>query len=116
MKHIILVSMLSCVEFSDVFERDAFENQWWETQGYPMCFNFHESGTLFSYQPQELQVGHWRQVIDEGQWQYHIPNEYSVLDKSIFVYEDEECWEIEEFYDAKVITACECTLMENKDE
>tara|TARA_B100001123_G_C15254331_1_gene1004067 strand:- start:1309 stop:1653 length:345 start_codon:yes stop_codon:yes gene_type:complete len=114
MKHIILVSMLSCVEFSNAFERDAFENQWWETQGYPMCFNFHESGTLFSYQPQELQVGHWRQLIDEGQWEYHIPNEYSVLDKSIFVYEDKECWEIEEFYDAKVITACECTLLDDE--
>ena len=37
-------------------------------------------------------------------------------DKSIFVYEKEECWEIEEYYDNKIITACECTLMENNDE
>ena len=116
MRHLVLVLMLSCVEFSDTFDRDAFENQWWQTQGYPICFNFHESGTLFSYQPQEIQVGHWRQLIDEGQWEYRIPNEYSVLDKSIFVYESEECWEIEEYYDNKVITACECTLMENNNE
>ena len=79
-KHILCFFLLSCVEFEAPFEREKFENEWWEIQEYPVCFNFHESGTLFSYQPQEIQVGHWRQLIDEGQWEYHIPNEYSVLD------------------------------------
>ena len=110
------ILLISCVEFAPAFEREKFENEWWEIQQYPVCFNFHKSGTLFSFQPQEIQVGHWRQLIDEGQWEYNIPNEYSVLDKSIFVYESEECWEIEEYYDNKVITACECTLMENNNE
>ena len=116
MKHILCFFLLSCVEFAPPFEREKFEDEWWEIQEYPVCFNFHESGTLFSYQPQVIEDREWRRLIDEGQWEYHIPNEYSVLDKSIFVYENEDCWEIEEYYDNKVIKACECTLMENNNE
>ena len=99
MKHLVLVLMLSCVEFSPPFEREEFENEWWGIEEYSMCFNFHESGDLLSYQDQ---------IVNEGAWTFHIPNEYSVLDKSIFVYETEECWEIEEYFDNKIITACEC--------
>ena len=76
-----------------------------------MCFNFHESGDLLSLQEQILEEGQWEQFVEEGAWTFHIPNEYSVLDKSIFVYEDEECWEIDEYFDNKIITACECTLL-----
>ena len=113
-KHILCFFLLSCVEFTAPFEREKFENEWWEIQEYPVCFNFHESGTLFSYQPQIIEDNQWRRLIDEGEWEFHTPNEYSVLDKSIFIYESEECWEIEEFYDAKVITACECTLLDDE--
>ena len=66
-----------------------------------------------SYQ-QILEEGEWGQFVDEGEWTFHIPNEYSVLDKSIFAYENEECWEIEEYFDNRIITACECTLLNNE--
>ena len=111
MKYLSALFLLSCVEFAPSFEREDFENTWWEIQGYSLCFNFHESGDLLSYQDQILDEGEWGQFIDEGEWIFHIPNEYSVIDKSIFIYENEECWEIEEYYDNKIITACECTLL-----
>lgn len=34
MKHLVLVLMLSCVEFSPPFEREEFENEWWEIEEY----------------------------------------------------------------------------------
>ena len=111
MKFILCFFLLSCVEFAPAFEREKFENEWWEIQGYSLCFNFHESGDLLSYQDQILEEGEWGQFVDEGEWSFHTPNEYSVLDKSIFVYETEECWEIEEYFDNRIITACECTLL-----
>ena len=111
MKFLPIVLLLSCVEFATVFEREKFENIWWETQDYPLCFNFHESGDLLSYQEQALREGEWGRFINEGEWDFRVPNEYSVLDKSIFIYENEDCWDIEEYYDNRIITACECTIL-----
>jgi hypothetical protein len=111
MKYLSFLFLFSCIEFAPQFEREEFENEWWEIEGYSMCFNFHESGDLLSYQDQILEEGEWGQFIDEGEWAFHTPNEYSVLDKSIFAYENEECWEIEEYFDNRIITACECTLL-----
>ena len=111
MRHILCFFLLSCVEFAPTFEREKFENEWWEIQEYPICFNFHESGDLLSYQPQQLKEREWRRFTDEGEWVFHTPNEYAVLDKSIFAYENEDCWDIEEYYDNKIITACNCTLL-----
>ena len=108
MRSLLALFLLSCVEFAPSIDNKVFENQWWEIQGYPLCFNFHESGDLLSYQEQALEEGQWGRFIDEGEWTFHEPNEYSVLDKSIFIYENEECWEIEEYFENRIITACEC--------
>ena len=114
MRMFSVLFLLSCVEFAPVFQREEFENKWWETQDYPLCFNFHESGDLLSYQEQAFEEGQWRQFIDEGEWNFHIPNEYSVLDKSIFIYENENCWDIEEYFDNRIVIACECTLLNDE--
>ena len=103
MKYLLGLFLLSCVEFVVPLERKDFENEWWEIQEYSMCFNFHESGDLLSYQRQPHRENEWRQFVDEGEWIFYEPNEYSVLDKSIFVYEDEECWEIEEYFNNIII-------------
>ena len=116
MRTFSVLFLLSCVESAPSFDNESFENQWWEIQGYPLCFNFHESGDLLSYQEQALEAGHWGHFVDEGEWIFDEPNKYSVLDKSIFVYKTEECWELEEYFDNKIIMACECTLMENNNE
>jgi len=108
MKYLLAISLLSCANIPQPFERDEFENKWWEVQEYSVCFNFHESGDLLSYQDQELEKGEWGQFIDEGEWVFSEPNEYSVLDKSVFIYKKEECWEIEEYFENRIITACEC--------
>ncbi len=110
LRSILAIFLLSCVEFSPPLEREAFENQWWEVQEYSVCFNFHESGDLLSYQYQDVREGEWRRFVDEGEWTFYEPNEYSVLDKSIFIYEEEECWKIEEYFENKPIMACECTI------
>jgi hypothetical protein len=89
----------------------ALESAWWGLKRYPLCFNFHQSGHLFSYEEQTLEEGQWRQIFEEGEWTFHEPNEYLVIDTSIFVYKNEECWDIEEYFDTKTITACECTIL-----
>jgi len=111
MRPFLVLFLLSCVEFAPSIDNKVFENQWWEIQEYPLCFNFHESGDLLSYQEQILEEGQWGRFVDEGAWTFYEPNEYSVLDRSIFIYENEECWEIEEYFDNRIITACECTLL-----
>jgi hypothetical protein len=110
MKYLSAIFLLSCVEFSQPFERSSFENEWWEIQEYSLCFNFHESGDLLSYQEQDLDEGEWGQFIDEGGWAFYEPNEYTVLEKSVFIYNEEECWKIEEYFENKTIAACECML------
>ena len=110
LKYLSTIFLLSCVEFSQPFERNSFENEWWEVQEYSVCFNFHESGDLLSYQNQDIRDGQWGRFVYEGEWTFIEPNEYSVLDKSIFIYEEEECWKIEEYFENKAITACECTF------
>ena len=32
--------------------------------------------------------------------------------KTVFIFEAEECWEIEGYYDNRIITACECTILQ----
>jgi len=110
MKYLSAIFLLSCVETSQQFERESFENKWWEVQEYSVCFNFHESGDLLSYQHQEIREGEWGRFIDEGEWTFYEPNEYSVLDKSVFIYDKEVCWDIEGYFENKAITACECTM------
>ena len=111
MKYLSAIFLLSCVEFSQPLERERFENEWWEIQEHSLCFNFHESGDLLSYQIQELLAeGKWGQFVDEGEWVFYEPNEYSVEDKVISIFEAEECWKIEGFFNNKIITACECDI------
>jgi len=112
MKHLLLFTLLSCVESTDSFDREAFENTWWQMQEYPVCFNFHESGDLLSYEDQDLEEGQWGRFVDEGEWTFCEPNEYSVADKTVFIFEAEDCWEIEGYYDNRIITACECTILQ----
>ena len=112
MKYLLFLVLLSCAEASLSFDREAFENEWWEIQEYSVCFNFHESGDLLSYQQQEVGEGEWRRFVDEGEWAFYEPNEYSVLDKSVFIHEKEECWDIEGYFDNRIITACECTILQ----
>jgi len=111
MKYLSLLVLLSCVEFT-TFDREDFENTWWQMQEYPICFNFHESGDLLSYEDQVLEEGQWGRFIDEGEWVFYEPNEYSVEDQTVFVFETENCWEIEGYYDNRIITACECTILQ----
>jgi len=112
MKYLIFSILLSCAEASQAFDREDFENTWWELQEYPVCFNFHESGDLLSYQDQHIEEGQWGRFVDEGEWTFCDPNKYSVADKTVFIFEAEGCWEIEGYYDNRIITACACTILQ----
>jgi len=89
---------LSCEE-NNSFPREEFENEWWEVQSYPICFNFHETGDLLLYE---------NSIQNEGAWAFCEPNEYFVGDYSFIVTKDEECWEVKGL--DQNLTACECTL------
>ena len=114
MRRLLILTLLSCTVPADSFDKERFENTWWEIQEYPVCFNFHESGDLLSYKDQTLEEGQWGQFIDEGEWTFYEPNEYSVEDKTVFIFETEECWEIEGYFDNdnRIITACDCTILQ----
>jgi hypothetical protein len=111
MKYLLIFTLLSCVKPTNSFDREDFENTWWQMQEYPICFNFHESGDLLSYEDQVLEEDQWGRFIDEGKWIFYEPNEYSVEDQTVFIFKTEDCWEIEGYYDNKIITACECTIL-----
>ena len=112
MKYLSAIFLLSCVEFSQPFERDKFENKWWEVQEYSVCFNFHGSGDLLSYQDQELEKGEGGRFVDEGEWIFYEPNEYEFLegDELISVTSNNDCWIIEGYSKLSPFTVCECTL------
>ena len=112
MKYLSFLILLSCTESTASFDREGFENEWWQLQEYPICFNFHESGDLLSYEEQILEEGQWGQFIDEGKWIFCEPNEYAVEDKTILIFESEDCWEIEGYYDNRIITACSCAILQ----
>ena len=77
----------------------------------PVCFNFHESGDLLSYEDQSFRrrtVG--KTLLMKVSGLFNEPNEYSVENKTVFIFEVEDCREIEGYYDNRIITACECVL------
>jgi hypothetical protein len=95
---VVMLGLFSCYE-QTAFNREAFENKWWETNVYPVCFNLHESGDLLLYE---------ESIRSEGSWAFCEPNEYFVGDNSFAVTEEEECWKIKGL--KQDLVACECTL------
>ena len=98
---IALLLSLGCAD--PPFDRKAFENEWWEVQEYPVCFNFHETGDFLIYT---------NRINNYGEWEFVEPNGYSAEDKTVYVTADEQCWKIEEYTKNKIIVACECTIFE----
>jgi len=112
MRYMLVFTLYSCSQSTPLFNREQFEDKWWQLEEYSICFNFHESGDLLSYQEQSVEENQWRRFIDEGEWVFCEPNEYSVADETIFVFEDGDCWEIEGYYNNRNITACECAILQ----
>lgn len=97
----ILLTLCACAEVSlDLLDRNKFENVWWEIQEYPICFNFHETGELLTYEGN---------ITSQGEWDFYTPNSYLVQDYTFIINEYESCWEITGYVD-QTITACECTI------
>ena len=92
--------LYGCLSASE-FQPNIFEDQWWEIQEYPVCFNFHRTGDLLIYEDY---------IINEGRWGFEEPNIYYVEDEEIKVYYEEECWEIRGYRNLN-LTACECLLL-----
>ena len=100
-----LLILVSCsLEREDTaFERCEFENNWWQIEQEPVCFNFHSSGQLLSYS---------HVIFDEGSWMFEEPNVYSVpsAEESIIVNPKDNCWMIEGYSRKQSFISCECTL------
>ena len=96
---IILSTLLSC---ADSLDRERFENEWWQFQSYPLCFNVHESGDLLIYEGK---------IRSEGLWPFEEPNSY-IVEGDMFDVKEEgaDCWNIYLHSKAMSDTACECTL------
>jgi hypothetical protein len=98
--YILLVLLTACLP--NPFNRDKFENAWWELQEYPICFNIHKTGDLLTYE------GH---IQNLGPWDYKDNGEYYIEDEDVTltVMPYINCWTITGYMYYNV-TACECTL------
>lgn len=110
MKYLSILILASCADPYKSLDREYFENEWWRLKEYPVCINFHESGDLLSYQEQRLEDGEWGQFLEEGKWIFYEPNEYFVEDRVISIFESEECWQVDGFFDNRPAIACECDI------
>ena len=100
---ILLYYLILGCSTSDLLDRESFENQWWEVQQYPVCFNFH------TYEENELLI--YQSVIENhGPWEFVEPNQYEISDETLTVTQNEECWEVDGYKSYK-IDACECSLI-----
>ena len=95
--------MIACSSGDDSarLDRDAFENEWWGTEEFPICFNFHETGDVLIYE---------ERIRSEGSWEFCNPNEYIFAGGTevIEVIAVEECWEIVGYSKKKTFLACAC--------
>ena len=105
---LLVILFFSCTNVNGSFNRCSFEDNWWQLSTKELCFNFNghsedersEENQLLIYEDDHLST--W------GVWQFSGQNEYTVGDKSVYVIEDNECWDIE--YSKVSVTACECLL------
>ena len=99
----IVLLMLGCSPAPQEFDREAFEDKWWEFPQYPVCFNFHGTGDVLLYE---------NRISNEGPWYYCEPNYYEFKDgqELVQVTVEDECWKIEGYSELASFIVCECTL------
>ena len=95
----VMAMILTCTVDASI-DTERFENHWWEIQEYPICFNFHETGSLLVYE---------EFIVNEGPWEFTEPNQYSVFDETIEVYSVDECWKLKGYKNLN-LSACECEI------
>lgn len=97
----IIFFIFSCHDKDPIsdYNRFDFENKWWQLEQYPMCIMMNESGDFLTYEDH---------IIDQGDWYFQEPNLYIIDDREFFVFENDECWDIE--YSVFNDTVCECIL------
>lgn len=108
---VLLATLFACTPEEELFDRNSFENEWWEidTFGYNACFLVHSSHGIFIY---EEEYG----VYPAGYWEYEEPGIYHVESESIDdiesleVKKKKDCWKISGYSILK-IEACACTLI-----
>lgn len=96
------------------FPREEFENGWWQTDEYGLCFNFHQRAEDTAVEC-ELLVYDEEHISYIGEWAFIEPNEYRVEDNYFTVEENNECWNVSLYYGIYSAgdTVCECTMKED---
>jgi len=94
----LIVLLAACLP--NPFDREKFEDTWWELQDYPICFNMHKDGDLLTYEDQIQSLGPW-DYIDHGK--------YKVEGITLTVMPNIDCWTISGYMYSNMI-ACACTL------
>ena len=111
MRRLLLLGvLLSCSPQPDpLFNREAFENKWWEIDswGYNICFMAHEEEELFIYEEINDEWG----IYWGGPFVYEEPGIYHIQDETLIVTQKDECWKIAG-YGLLSYEVCDCTLMD----
>ena len=99
---------------SPEFPRGEFENIWWQTDEYGLCFNFNRRSEDTGVEC-ELLVYDEEHISYIGEWVFVEPNEYHVEDNYFTVVEEDECWDVTLHYgiDLANDVVCECTMKED---
>jgi len=99
-------------------QRIEFEDKWWQTDKYDICFNLHHLEDDTAGEHQTLIYDAENGISNIGEWVFADPNRYYIEDNFLTVEERDECWDVALHYgvDGSGLMediVCECTMKED---
>jgi len=119
LKGLLLVPILLLTGCRDpCLQRADFEDRWWQTDKYDICFNLHQLGDDTAGEHQTLIYDDESGISNIGEWRFVDPNRYYIEDNFLTVEERDECWDVALHYgiDGTGLMediVCECTMKED---
>ena len=117
-KELLLIPILLLTGCRDpCLQRIDFEDQWWQTDKYEICFNLHQLGDDTAGEHQTL-IYDENGISNIGEWRFEDPNKYYIEDNYLTVEPNNECWDVALHYGIDPVgvmedVVCECTMKED---
>ena len=89
------------------FEREEFEDHWWELSSYDVCYNMHNGDGRRVNEDQLLIRPMGEDLYSLGEWVFVDPNIYEIDGYKVSIYPDNDCWLVRAFGQSDEVT-CEC--------
>ncbi len=117
-KELLLIPILWLAGCRDpCLQRIDFEDQWWQTDKYNICFNLHQLGDDTAGEHQTL-IYDENGISNIGEWRFEDPNKYYIENNYLTVEPNNECWDVALHYGVDPVgvmedIVCECTMKED---